>query len=357
MSHLLRKFAAVFFALTFILALAGGVGSAAARQDSPALVTISAARDSFTAGQDVQITINITNPGKSTLRVLKWFTPAEDVEEPLLIVAVNGAPVPFLGPTYKRPEPKGDDYLALKSGESLTRTVNLSTYYDLSATGTYSIRYDITALDLFADEKGASKSAGSLTSNQISVSIEGRPTSSYGGIVPDAVTGSTAFNKCTTSQQTSLISARNQASTYSADAQSYLALGKTGSRYTTWFGVYAASRYTTVTSHFKAISNAMDTAPVKFDCGCKKKYYAYVYPNQPYNIYVCSVFWQAPLTGTDSKAGTLIHEMSHFYVVASTNDYVYGQSGAKNLAITDPAKAINNADNHEYFAENTPSLP
>lgn len=30
-------------------------------------------------------------------------------------------------------------------------------------------------------------------------------------------------------------------------------------------------------------------------------------------------------------------------------------AGAKNLAITDPAKAINNADNHEYFVENTPS--
>ena len=49
--------------------------------------------------------------------------------------------------------------------------------------------------------------------------------------------------------------------------------------------------------------------------------------------------------------------MSHFYVVASTSDYVYGQTGAMNLAISDPAKAIMNADNHEYFAENTPFKP
>jgi peptidyl-Lys metalloendopeptidase len=100
----------------------------------------------------------------------------------------------------------------------------------------------------------------------------------------------------------------------------------------------------------------MSNAAVKFDCGCKKKYYAYVYPNQPYNIYVCSVFWSAPMTGTDSKAGTLVHEMSHFYVVASTDDYVYGQTNAKNLAITNPNNAVDNADNHEYFAENTPAL-
>jgi peptidyl-Lys metalloendopeptidase len=112
-----------------------------------------------------------------------------------------------------------------------------------------------------------------------------------------------------------------------------------------------------VTSHFNAITDAFTNAGITFDCGCKQNYYAYVYPNQPYKIYLCKVFWQAPLTGTDSKAGTLIHEMSHFTVVAGTDDYVYGQTNAKNLAISDPNKAIDNADNHEYFAENTPALP
>jgi len=98
----------------------------------------------------------------------------------------------------------------------------------------------------------------------------------------------------------------------------------------------------------------MDNAGVAFDCKCKQNYYAYVYPNQPYNIYLCKVFWTAPLSGTDSKAGTLIHEMSHFNVVAGTDDVVYGQTGAMNLASNDPNLAITNADNHEYFAENTP---
>jgi peptidyl-Lys metalloendopeptidase len=91
-----------------------------------------------------------------------------------------------------------------------------------------------------------------------------------------------------------------------------------------------------------------------FDCGCKQNYYAYVYSNQPYRIYLCKAFWTAPMTGTDSKAGTLIHEVSHFDVVAGTDDHVYGQTNAKNLAISNPNNAVNNADNHEYFAENTP---
>ena len=37
-----------------------------------------------------------------------------------------------------------------------------------------------------------------------------------------------------------------------------------------------------------------------------------------------------------------------------TDDYVYGQTGAKNLAISNPAQAVMNADSHEYFVENTP---
>lgn len=51
-----------------------------------------------------------------------------------------------------------------------------------------------------------------------------------------------------------------------------------------------------------------------------------------------------------------VHEMSHFNVVAGADDWVYGQAGAASLAISDPAKAIDNADSHEYFGENTPAL-
>jgi len=54
--------------------------------------------------------------------------------------------------------------------------------------------------------------------------------------------------------------------------------------------------------------------------------------------------------------GTIIHEMSHFTVTADTDDYAYGQSACRSLADNNPSAAINNADSHEYMAENTPSL-
>ena len=56
------------------------------------------------------------------------------------------------------------------------------------------------------------------------------------------------------------------------------------------------------------------------------------------------------------KKGTVVHEMSHFVITADTDDFSYGQSGCRDLADSNPGNAINNADNHEYMAENTPDL-
>lgn len=94
--------------------------------------------------------------------------------------------------------------------------------------------------------------------------------------------------------------------------------------------------------------------------------YAYVYPDTFGYIYLCGAFWDAPATGTDSKAGTLIHESSHFTTNGGTEcvdrgllpeflifnftrclnsrDYVYGQTSAKALAISSPAEATENAE-------------
>lgn len=353
----MQKHRSIMFALVLVLALALIAPMAAgAAPDANAIVTVAVDQASYAADQGVVVHVTIANPTNRPIKVLKWYTPAEDVEEPLFTVFRDGAPVSYVGALYKRPEPKGEDYVTLKAGASLARDVDLAAYYDLSVTGNYAVRFDVASANLYSEKNVPAKVADRLASNEVQIWIEGRQAVSPDAVVsPAAVTGTTTYNKCTTTQQATLVNARSQASTYSTNAKAYLTAGTTGLRYTTWFGVYDAARYSTVTTHFNAITSAMDTAPVKFDCSCKKSYYAYVYPTQPYTIYLCKVFWTAPLTGTDSQAGTLIHEMSHFNVVASTDDYVYGQTGAKSLAITNPAQAIDNADNHEYFAENTPA--
>ena len=139
------------------------------------------------------------------------------------------------------------------------------------------------------------------------------------------------------------------------DGHAYLTSGKEyGARYATWFGASDAARGVKVSSNFTAIKDAFENKPVKIDCDCNEPYFAYVYPARPYTVWVCKAFWAAAVTGTDSRGGTLLHELSHFNVVADTDDHVYGQAGAAELARSAPDRAVNNADSHEYFGENTP---
>lgn len=121
-----------------------------------------------------------------------------------------------------------------------------------------------------------------------------------------------------------------------------------------WFGTYTQSRYATVEGNFNAISSALSNQVITFNCNCNEPYCVYVYPHRPYEIYLCNYFWSAPRTGTDSQAGTIVHEVSHFTVVANTDDHAYGQALCENLASRTPDLVIENADSHEYFAENTP---
>jgi peptidyl-Lys metalloendopeptidase len=234
-------------------------------------------------------------------------------------------------------------------------TVELSGTYDLSAGGLYTIRYAAGTAQLL--EKAGGR-FGRLASNPITIAIEGRGYSdvrSEAGYKAAGGGGITYTGRCSATQQSTLLNAVGAATTMADESKGYLLSNQKGTtRYTTWFGTYTAANGATALDHFTAISDAFNNKPLTLDCGCKKTYYAYVYPTKPYVIYVCKAFWTAPMTGTDSKGGTLIHEMSHFNVVAGTNDHVYGQAGAKSLASTDPIKALNNADNHEYFAENTP---
>jgi len=90
------------------------------------------------------------------------------------------------------------------------------------------------------------------------------------------------------------------------------------------------------------------------DSACGDDTYAYVYPGDRLKrIYLCGAFWQTPSDPfqDDSRALTLIHELSHFSNVAKTDDYAYGRRACMRLATSDPSKARANADNWGYFAQ------
>ena len=326
------------------------------------VVSVAPEKTSLGKTDDVVVKVTFTNTSGSPQYVLKSRTPFEEIEAPLFEITRDGQPVRYLGAIAKRGAPTAADYFLLKPGASYTAKVELSALYDMATTGDYVIRYRI------GSGNGSGKAGEELKSQAASVWIDGvRPrgsreeTKSLAEMQAQAGTvtaagGALSFNKCTASQQADITNAVSSALAMATDGDAYMAKGTMGPRYTKWFGAVDSGRVATVKSHFAAIKDAFATKPITVDCGCKKTYYAYVYPTQPYTIHVCKAFWSAPMTGTDSKGGTLVHEMSHFNVVAGTDDWVYGQSGAASLAVSNPAQAIDNADSHEYFGENTPAL-
>ena len=312
-------------------------------------VTITPERAALGKRDDVLVTVTLTNTGAAPERILKARTPFGPAVFALFEVTRDGQPVHYLGREVKRPVPRESDYLVLAPGESRSARVELSRSYDMAATGAYAVRYRGAA---------TAPAAGAMVSNTAAIFIEGRlPRGTSTPMLAAPAGPGLTYAQCSNAQQDTIANAMAAGSAMAANGLAYLSSGKEqGQRYTNWFGALDAARQATVNKNFTNIKDAFETKPVKVDCGCDEDYFAYVYPMQPYTIWVCNAFWTAAMTGTDSMGGTLLHELSHFEIVAGTDDHVYGQQGAAEMARTAPQRAINNADSHEYFGENSPPL-
>lgn len=304
---------------------------------------------------DLAVRLVLTNESDAPAYALTWQTPFYGISADLFEVRLNGEPVAYTGRLVKRAAPGPADFVRIEPGQSLEGLVELTSVYDLSRPGQYTITFRSLMRDF-------SKSAGTFVrSNEVGVWRDGDAglaslfeRQHLDDETPGRFVGP-SFVACSTSQQNSITSALGQAQTYANNASAYLQAGTRGARYTTWFGTYKASRYNSARSHFSSIAGAIVGSRFTFHCDCFENYYAYVFPNQAYHMWLCNAFWSAPTTGTDSKAGTIIHETSHYNVVASTDDWAYGQTACRSLATSNPNRAVDNADSHEYFAENTPS--
>jgi len=314
------------------------------------IVTLNPAQPAVGRGDNVLVTVTLTNTSGTVQHLLRWRTPQQGLDAPLFEVQRDGQPVRYLGRRIKRAAPEPADYLQLAPGAALTHTVELSRFYEMRMTGNYTIRYRSPALPAPATTAGAV--VGELASNPVTIRVDGSSTP----LPQDAAAAGPGFANCSKAQQTQLVTAMAAGRAMAADSQAYLTSGASyGARYALWFGAQDAARGAKVTANVTAIKDAFENKPVRIDCDCDESYFAYVYPARPYTVWVCKAFWAAATSGTDSRGGTLMHELSHFDVVAGTDDHVYGQTGAAELARSAPQRAIDNADSHEYFGENTPA--
>jgi len=331
-------------------------------------VGLDSAASSIGAADDAILKVTYRNDSAEDLYLLRWQTALHGVEANLFDVRRDGQPVAYTGRLYKRAAPRAEDYVRIPAGGSASAEVDLSGVYDMSRTGEYAIRYSVDLQDTLRVNGLKVAGVGGLTleSNVVFLGVERDERASAavealaeleeaarGGRVKSLPPG---FVSCSSSRQSLLVTALGNAQSISLAARDYLnnlpvAQRPTNVAYDTWFGAYTSSRYATVQSHYTSIHSAFSNQTFTFFCDCTDSSYAYVFANRPYEVHLCNAFWNAPALGIDSKAGTLVHETSHFTVVAGTQDYAYGTAACQNLANKNPKKAISNADSHEYFAE------
>jgi peptidyl-Lys metalloendopeptidase len=347
----------------WVAAIAALCGAQAASAGTRGLSATIDMEKSFLGDADgAAVRVTLRNDAGQDLYLLHWQTAVRGVQADIFDVRLNGKAVAYTGRQYKWAKPQAEDYVRVPAGRSVSAEVDLSASYDMSRTGEYTVSYRVPVQDALSGigTKIAAAGLSEIESNTVQLGVErserGRLLQTFNQASFDDKALTPGFVSCTTSRQSTLNTALNNAQTISGKARDYLnnlpvASRATDTAYKTWFGAYTTSRYSTVQSHYTAINSAFATKTVNFYCDCTDSAYAYVYSNQPYNIHLCNAFWSAPASGIDSTAGTLVHEMSHFTVVAGTADNAYGTSACQRLATKNPSKAINNADSHEYFAE------
>ncbi|CEL59951.1 peptidyl-Lys metalloendopeptidase [Rhizoctonia solani AG-1 IB] len=266
-------------------------------------------------------------------------------------------------PSQAAKSSEGSAFTTLAPGQTIEVDHNLAGSYNFTRCGEGSYNFSTLNLFNYVDESGELKTIEASTSSH-QFKIAGKLAASNRHSAASTINKrAVTFTGCSADQQSQLKTAATASDAMVANANSYLSGLISGKpRYTTWFGAFDKSRYNTVASHFKNIG--ADATSMNYDCtDCLThpsmdypNTYAYVDPGVPSKIYLCGAFWRAPTTGTDSKAGTIVHENSHFTANGAVEDHVYGQGDAQALAKSNPAQAIMNADSHEYFAENTPEL-
>ncbi|KAF4622061.1 hypothetical protein D9613_009107 [Agrocybe pediades] len=171
----------------------------------------------------------------------------------------------------------------------------------------------------------------------------------------DDVKTNASFRRCSSRQRRLIRKAAVSAQRYVRSAYNYARSrhGSRNRRYKLWFGRWSPRRYVKVLRAFKRM-NQNRYSGYTYDCSCRRSgTYAYVHPDNYGTVYLCGAFWRAPLVGKNSKAGTIVHESSHFTRNAGTIDRAYGHDKCKALALRNPNVAVRNADSYEYYTENT----
>ncbi|KAK7058583.1 hypothetical protein VNI00_002219 [Paramarasmius palmivorus] len=340
---------------------------------APGISLSVAAPASIDGVDNFKVTATLVNTGNETLKLLN------DPRGPLSQIPTNtfsilsssGSSPSFNGvrakyvPSNVIKENRNESFTVLEPGQSVSIEHDLSAAYNFTDAGEGAYSIEARNLFHFVDANtGKAIPVQAVSSKFEGASLTGKLAVSRPRIEPSKIIRRgdlrkrTGFVGCNDDQINQVFEAIPVVQDYAAESFQYLQDNPGATqRYTTWFGEFTEDRHNLATSQYQRLSEN-DYPNYVFDCTCTEEgVYAFVNPNDFGVVHLCGAFWRAPVSGTDSKGGTILHEASHFTDNAATDDNAYGQQACQALAQSNPDAALDNADSHEYFAENNPALP
>ena len=329
----------------------------------PFTVTISTPRVQE-MGEDVTCQAVITNNHDEDYYLLKRNTPLEKIRSHIFNVKEGrNTLVKYDGFFCKRAQPTEEEYVLVPGKTSVSSKVVMSDAYSFDSPSVYSVQLDTQVL--YSKSLSAAPLSQPLSSNtrHFFLANTGKaPKLTEPEVIrrnkkpsPLANTQGAGLAEPTFSGGWPESEKTNTKEVYhTADDKiydSYPAVGD-NAHYREWFGAADSGRITTVKDVYLDMWIALGSTVfdfVYYGSSCKSNWFAYTCFDCRY-ISFCNVYFSSPDTGINSKMGTIIHELSH--ALERIEDIQYGTTNCRNLASTNPAEAIKNADSYEYFSEN-----
>ena len=288
----------------------------------------------------------ISNNSEEDFFISKGDIPLENFERDVFKISTGQEMLPYIGRFFYK-KIQNDDWVQINAGDSLDVSIYLPLSYDFQKEDYHETYFKALISVRFLDE---SIETFNVISNTVDLVVDEEAVS-FRPYRPD-------MKPCSSSEISNLNKGKNLSLGKVNNARAYLDQKKADSYYTKWFGSYTNSRFNIVTTGFDKMRPAHQqnwsySCETKANGGCNG-WAAYVYKGQPYKVWVCMDYYSK--TSDENRGSLMTHEASHWDVTFGADDHGYGYNTGINLAKSDPDKAIDCANNIEYYTWDIPKV-
>lgn len=99
-------------------------------------------KNSYNLGESIVLYFSVENESTTNFNFCYWQTPLEKTfTANFLEIVFDGNTIPYKGRMLKRTPPNEDDFITLKSKESIAQEIDITTAYELDKIGEYQIKF------------------------------------------------------------------------------------------------------------------------------------------------------------------------------------------------------------------------